>query len=74
MAQVARTENGYLCRRDGSLMYVVYESEKTMDNKLRVSIAYKCPVCGFRVEAETLEMTRGRDSYTLTRTVRRLPA
>gem|GEM_PF-1485497 len=73
MSQVARTEKGYLCKRDGSLMYLVYESEKTTDNKLKVVISYKCPVCGFKVERESIELSRLKDSFTIVRVVRKIP-
>ncbi|WP_440059911.1 hypothetical protein ACSU1N_01775 [Thermogladius sp. 4427co] len=67
MSLASRSERGYICKRDGSLMYLVYESEKTVDNKLRVVISYKCPVCGLKLESESLEIRRDKNFLIVSR-------
>jgi C4-type Zn-finger protein len=52
------------CPKDGNPLVVVYESEKIGDTT-RVSIYYKCQVCGFRRDIERLEISRGEQGLVV---------
>lgn len=69
---VLKTEQGLLCRRDGNLMYLVYESEKTNDGKIRVVISFKCPACGYKVELESMGISKTKDGVQVLRSYRPL--
>jgi C4-type Zn-finger protein len=52
------------CPKDGNPLVVVHESEKIGDTT-RVSIYYKCQVCGFRRDIERLEISRGEQGLVV---------
>lgn len=56
------------CPKDGNVLQLVYESEK-LSNYVKVSIYYKCPVCGFRRDLERLEIQRTDHLINVKRTL-----
>ncbi|ADV65212.1 hypothetical protein [Desulfurococcus mucosus] len=57
------------CPRDGNTMILVLESEKLSDGTVKAYFSYRCPICGFRLEAERIEVTRGEGVLSVKRTV-----
>ncbi len=63
-------EAAMTCKRDGKPMYLVEESEKMSDGTRRITLYYKCPVCGYRVELEQLVINVDRGNITVKRFIR----
>jgi len=55
------------CSKDGSPMIFTYESEKLKGELVRVSLYYKCPICGFRKDIEELRIEKNDRGFTVTR-------
>ncbi len=63
-------EAAMTCKRDGKPMYLVEESEKMSDGTRRITLYYKCPVCGYRVEIEQLVINVSNDNIRIKRLIR----
>jgi len=50
-------KNNIKCPKDGNALVLMYEAEK-LGNTARVMVYYKCPVCGYRKDAERLELQK----------------
>ncbi|OYT40563.1 MAG: hypothetical protein B6U89_01785 [Desulfurococcales archaeon ex4484_58] len=46
------TTQQYVCKRDGKTMYFIEESEKLSNGEYRVVFAYKCLICGYKINVE----------------------
>ncbi len=55
------------CSKDGSPMIFTYESEKLDKGLARVTLYYKCPVCGSRRDLEELRIERSGENIVITR-------
>lgn len=58
------SEKTFNCPKDGTVMSLVYESEK-IGNLVKVSIYYKCTTCGYRRDLEKLELQRGEQGVVV---------
>jgi hypothetical protein len=58
---------GVKCSRDGSLMVFTYESENLKGDIVRISLYYKCPLCGARREIEEIRIERSEKDFLVTR-------
>ncbi|MCY0868133.1 MAG: hypothetical protein OWQ48_02740 [Desulfurococcus sp.] len=58
------------CPRDGNTMLLILESEKLSDGTVKAYFTYKCPVCGFKIEAERIEVARGEEALSVKRIIR----
>jgi C4-type Zn-finger protein len=54
------------CPKDGNTLVLVYESER-LSGVVRVSIYYKCQVCGYRRDVEKLEISRDEQGVLIKR-------
>jgi len=61
--------SGIKCSKDGALMVFTYESEKFKGDIARVSLYYRCPVCGSRKDLEELRIERIDEGFVVTRRV-----
>jgi len=61
--------SGVKCSKDGALMIFTYESEKLKGDMTRVSLYYKCPICGSRRDLEELRIERSDKGFIITRRV-----
>lgn len=59
-------KNTLKCPKDGSGLEFIYEAEK-LSNSTRISLFYKCPTCGYRREAERLELQRTEQGVVIKR-------
>ncbi len=66
------SERQVLCRRDGKPMFLVAESEKMSDGSRKTIYYYRCPTCGYRIEAEQLIITHDKDAVIVKRLLRRI--
>jgi len=58
------TGSELICKRDGRQLQLVKETEKLSDGEYRVTYSFKCPVCGYSVNAEQAVITMNdNDSY-----------
>jgi hypothetical protein len=55
------------CSKDGSLMVFTYESEKLKGDLVRVSLYYKCPVCGSKRDIEEVRIEKSNQGFIVTR-------
>ncbi|ADI31383.1 hypothetical protein [Staphylothermus hellenicus] len=63
---------GFICKKDGKPMYLIEETEKMSNGKHRAIFYYKCPICGYRIEAEQVIVTVENDEIIVNRRVRLL--
>lgn len=59
-------ETGFKCPKDGNTLSLVYEAEK-LSNAIRVSVYYKCPLCGYKRDAERLELQKSEQGIVIRR-------
>jgi C4-type Zn-finger protein len=52
------SEREYKCPKDGNTLVLMQETEK-IGSTAKITIYYKCQVCGYRKDIERLEVTRG---------------
>jgi len=50
-------ENAAVCRRDGKQLYLVKETEKLSNGVFRVTYSLKCPLCGYAINVERVEIS-----------------
>lgn len=58
----------FKCPKDSSLLEFIYETEKTSD-LVKVSMYYKCPLCGFRKDIEKLELRKAEQGILIKRSL-----
>lgn len=63
---------GFICKKDGKEMYFVEESEKMSDGSRKAVFYYRCPVCGYRVEAEHVMISFDKGKIVIKRRIRPL--
>ncbi len=61
---------GFKCKKDGKEMYFVEESEKMSDGSRKAIFYYRCPVCGYRIEAEHVVISFNKDKIVIRRRIR----
>ncbi|WFO75400.1 hypothetical protein J4526_00380 [Desulfurococcaceae archaeon MEX13E-LK6-19] len=62
-------KRGFVCKKCGKSMGLIAESEKLSDNSLRIKYYYKCPSCGYRIDAEQLTIGREQEFILVKRKV-----
>lgn len=59
-------EGKNICPRDKSQLYLVLEAEK-IDKLTRATFSYKCPVCGYRLDVERVEISKSNNEIVVKR-------
>mgnify|MGYP001626190942 FL=1 len=56
------------CPKDNNTMILVLESEKLSDGTVKAYFNYRCPICGFKLEVERIEITRSGEAISIKKT------
>ncbi len=68
--RVASSDKRFYCKKCGRSMDFVVESEKLSNGVKRIVYYYKCPVCGYRVDVEQVNVGVEKDYIVVRRRVR----